>query len=168
MRSAGFINVLPFSTYHRGTRLTVADAPVPEPGREPAVAYRVASPRYYETMRIPVLEGQVFDQHDNAAGAPVAIVNRTLARRHLGSGSAIGRRIRIGRSTDAPWLTIVGVIGDVHHSELTQEPDPERHVPMAQAPAAMMMLAVRAEGRPEELTAAVRAEINAVDAAQPV
>ena len=168
VRSAGFVNVLPFSTYDRGTRLTVDGAPTPEPGREPAVSYRIASPRYYEAMRIPLVEGRSFDTRDSANGAPVALVNRTLARRYLAEGSALGRRVRLGASADAPWLTIVGVVGDVHHSQLTEDPDPEIHVPMAQAPAAMMMLAVRGEGRPEDLTRSVRAEIQAIDSTQAV
>ena len=52
-------------------------------------------------------------------------------------------------AAEAPWLTIVGVIGDVHHSALTDDPDPEVHVPLAQAPAAMMMLAVGVEDVPK-------------------
>ena len=62
VRSAGFVNVLPFSTYDRGTRLTVDGAPTPEPGREPSVSYRIASPRYYETLRIPHPRGAAVRQ----------------------------------------------------------------------------------------------------------
>ena len=57
----------------------------------------------------------------------------------------------------------MGIVGDVSHSQLTVAPDPEFYVPVAQAPPSMMMLAVRSDGRPESLTAAVRAAINAVD-----
>ncbi len=168
VRSAGFVNVLPFSTYDNGTRLTVDGAPAPEPGREPSVGYRIASPRYFETLRIPVLEGRSFDEGDRADGMPVALVNRTLARRFLGDGPAVGRRVRFGRSTEAPWFTIVGVVGDVRHSELSEAPGPEVYVPVTQDPAAMMMLAVRGDGRPGDLAGPVRAAIQGVDGAQPV
>lgn len=168
VRSAGFVNVLPFSTYDGGTRLTIDGAPTPEPGREPSVSYRIASPHYHAAMRIPLVEGRFFDSGDSAEGRPVALVNQALARRYLGGRSAVGRRVRLDAAADAPWLTIVGVIGDVHHSALTDDPDPEVYVPLAQAPNAMMMLAIRSETRPEDLIRAVRAEIQAIDPAQPV
>ena len=168
VRSAGFVNVLPFSTYDGGTRLMVDGAPTPEPGREPSASYRIASPHYHAAMRIPLVEGRFFDSGDSAEGRPVALVNQTLARRYLGRQSAVGRRVRLDSAADAPWLTIVGVIGDVHHSALTDDPDPEVYVPMAQAPMAMMMLAIRSDTRPEDLSRAVRAEIQAIDPAQPV
>jgi putative ABC transport system permease protein len=167
VRSAGFVNVLPFSTYDRGARLTVEGAPPPEPGRQPSVSYRVAGPGYLETLGIPVVEGRTFDGRDAPDGPPVALVNRALVRRYLGGEPSVGRRVRLGRE-DAPWATIVGVVGDVHHAQLTRTPDPEVYVPLAQAPPALLMLAVRTEGRPEEQAASVRAAIQAVDPAQPV
>ncbi len=168
VHSVGIVNVLPFSTYDRGTRMLVEGAPVAEPGREPSVSYRVASPGYVETLRIPLAEGRLFDTRDRADGMPVALVNRTLARRFLSAESPIGRRVRLGRAEDAPWIAIVGVIGDVHHSRLTEVPDPEIYVPLAQAAPAMMMLAVRTDARPEDLVGPVRAAIQTVDTAQPV
>ena len=168
VRSAGFVNLLPFSTYDGGTRLTIDGAPTPEPGREPSASYRIASPRYHATMRIPLIEGRFFDSRDSAEGEPVALVNQTLARRYLGGQSVVGRRVKLDNAADAPWRSIVGVIGDVHHSVLTDDPNPEVYLPMAQAPPAMMMLAIRSDTRPEDLSRAVRAEIQAIDPAQPV
>jgi putative ABC transport system permease protein len=168
VRSAGYVNVLPFSTYDRGTRLIVEGEPPPEPGREPSVSFRVASPRYLETLRIQLVEGRPLDRQDRADEAPVAVVNRALVRRLFGGQSPLGRRVRLGPSQDAPWTTIVGVVGDVHHWELSRAPDPEIYVPMSQTTPPMMMLAVRSDGRPEDLIRAVQAEIQAVDPGQPV
>jgi predicted permease len=168
VRSTGLVNVLPFSTYDGGTRLRIDGAPTPEPGREPSASFRIASPHYHTAMRIPLIEGRLFDSRDSADGQHVALVNQTLARRYLGGQSAVGRRIQLGSGADAPWLTIVGVIGDVHHSALTDDPDAEVYVPMAQAPVAMMMFAIRSDTRPEDLSRAVRAEVQAIDPALPV
>ncbi len=167
VRSVGIVNVLPFSTYDRGTRMVV-EGTAPEAGREPSVSYRVASSGYFEALRIPLVEGRSFDAGDRADGAPVALVNQTLARRFLGGAPPIGSRVRLGRDAEAPWVSIVGVVGDVHHSELTEAPDPELYVPLAQATPPMMMLAIRTETRPEDLALPVRAAIQALDAAQPV
>ncbi|HUG53270.1 MAG TPA: FtsX-like permease family protein, partial [Vicinamibacteria bacterium] len=165
--AAGFVNVLPFSTYDRGTRLIVQGAPPTEPGGEPDVSFRVASPGYLDALRLAVLEGRGFDARDYASGAPVALVNRTLARRFLG-GEGVGRNVRLGATPDAPWVTIVGVVGDVHHSSLTKAPDPEVYVPLGQSTPSMMMLAVRAGGHPGDVARAVREEILHIDPAQPV
>jgi putative ABC transport system permease protein len=165
--AAGLVNVLPFSTYNRGVRITIDGAPAPQPGREPSASLRIASARYPETMRIPIVSGRFFDARDTTDGAPVAVVNQTLARDYLGDGDAIGRRIRTGHA-EAPWLTIVGVIGDVRHSSLTVLPEPEVYVPMAQSAPAMMMLAARTSARAEDLTAPIRDAIRSIDPAQPV
>jgi predicted permease len=165
--SAGVVNVLPFSTYDDGTRIAVDGAPPPEPGREPTVSYRVASARYHEAMRIPLVEGRFFDSRDTPEGARVALVNRALADRHFGSTTPLGRRVRAG-GADSPWLTIIGVVGNVRHSTLADGPEPELYVPLAQAPAALMMLAARSAARAEDLTGPIRAAIHDVDAAQPV
>ena len=168
VRSAAFVNVLPFSTYDGGTRLTVEGIPTPEPGREPSASFRVASPRYHATLRIPLIEGRFFDNRDSEEGEPVVLVNQTLARRYLSGQSAVGRRVKLDNAADAPWRRIVGVIGDVHHSVLTDDPDPEVYLPMAQLPMAMMMLAVRSETGSEDLSRAVRTAIQAIDPALPV
>jgi putative ABC transport system permease protein len=169
VRSAGFVNVLPLSTYNRDTRYVVdLDAP-PEAGREPATDYRIVTDRYFEALEIPIVEGRRFDSRDRADGQMVAIVNRTLARRAFGDGTAIGRRIRIGRVTGkAPWLTVVGVLGDVRHAEVAGPPQPELYVPLAQASTGMMMLAARTTGNPDDVTDAVRRAIASIDPLQPV
>ena len=124
----------------------------PEPGREPSSSYRIASPRYYETMRIPhrrrATVRHARQRGRRAGGAGQPDVGAALPRRAVADRPARAA----GPRADAPWLTIVGVVGDVHHSQLTEAPDPEIHVPIAQAPPSMMMLAVRGDGRPEDLT----------------
>ena len=167
--AAGFVNVLPFSTYNRGTRYIADDGTPPELGREPAADYRIITDRYFAALGIPVLEGRPFDSRDRDATDRVAVLNRTLARRAFGDASPIGRRLRIGRSTSrSPWLTVVGVVGDVRHSEVAGLPEPELYVPVSQASTEMMMLAARTIGNPEEVADALQRAIAAVDPLQPV
>jgi predicted permease len=166
--AAGLVNVLPFSTYDRATRLTIEGTPTPEPGREPSAAFRVASIGYHEAMSIPLVEGRLFADADSPDGARVAVVNQLLVRRFFNGESPVGRRVRMGNAGDAPWVTIVGVIGDVRHSALNRDPQPEIYVPMSQSTPAMMMLAARTQLRPEDLTAPIRSAIQAIDPAQPV
>ena len=170
IESAGLVNVLPFSTYDRGTRFVVDGGDAPSRGDEPAASFRIASPGYFTTLGIPLHAGRLFDARDRAASERVALVNRRFVERYLGAGEPLGRRVRLA-TTDpsAPWITIVGVIGDVHHSQLTGPPDPELYLPLSQAAqTAMMMLAVRTDGDPEAFIPLVRAEILALDPLQPV
>jgi predicted permease len=168
VESAGFVNVLPFSTYYRGTVVVIDGMPRPEAGREGRTEFRIATPRYFETMQIPTVSGRVFSVRDRDGSQPVAVVNRAFVRQFLNNAEAVGRRVRIGTDSQAPWLTVVGTIGDVHHSALTQKPTPELYLPYAQSPISMMMLAVRTSGRPEDHIAAVRSRVLSVDPQQPV
>jgi len=169
VRSAGFVNVLPFSTYNRGTRYLVEGAPLPERGREAETDFRVVTPEYLATMEVPLLRGRGLDDHDRADGRPVALVNGVFAREAFGAADPIGRRVRLGRvDSTSPWLTVVGVIGDVRHTAIHSRPEPEIYVPLGQQDVSMMMLAARTAGDPAALTDAVKGALATVDATQPV
>ena len=120
-------------------------------------------------MGIPIAAGRAFDSRDREYTEPVAIVSQAFARRAFGTEDPVGKRVRLGRR-DSPirWLTVIGVAGDVHHSEIAERPQPTLYRPFAQAPVERMMLAARAVGGGEALTDAVRAAIGAVDPLQPV
>ena len=168
VRSAGFVNVLPFSGYNGERRYSIDGEPPPAPGQERAADYRVATPGYFTALGIPLGAGRTFDSRDRNTTALVAIVNRTLVRRAFGDRNPLGRRIRLGRGEPAPWRTIIGVVGDVRHSEIDEQPAPEIFVPFDQAPQAMMMLAARTAGDPEALTPSIVAALAGIDALQPV
>ena len=167
IESVGFVNALPFSTYDSGTRVEIDGVPTAH-GRDLFTAFRVISPGYFSTMSIPVARGRGFTADDRPDGRHVAAVNEAFVRRYI-DGDPVGRRVRVGtEETGEPWLTIVGVVGDVHHSQLTESPGPQLYVPLAQSAPPTMMLAVRAARPPEDLAPIIRAEIAAVDPGQPV
>ena len=164
---AAAVNVLPFSTYDRGTRVLVEGAPEPAPGEAARAAYRVTTPGYFDALGIPLRRGRDFDARDREGAPAVVIVNERLARRELGDVPAIGRRLRVGGPA-APWREIVGVVGDVRHWSLTTDPEAEAYVPLAQASESMMMLAVRTSGDPLAAAGAARAAVLELDAELPV
>jgi predicted permease len=95
--------------------------------------YRVASPEYFSSMKIPMRQGRAFDEHDKTDRPPVAIVNETLARRFWPNGGAIGARIQVDDNDTGPRpLEIVGVVGDVKHVSLEDNPTFDVYLPIAQ------------------------------------
>ena len=102
---------------------------------------RVVTPGYFETMGVPVVGGRSFDARDTAAAELRAtIVNQQAARRFWPELEPLGRRIRLMlRGGPGPWLTVVGVIGDVRHHGLDQAAEPEVYVPFSQASVSSMV-----------------------------
>src|SRR5258708_31460910 len=100
-------------------------------------------------MEVPLRRGRGFDDHDRGESNLVAIVNGVFAHQAFGADDPIGRRVRLGRvDSTTPWLTVVGVIGDVRHAAIDGRPRPEIYVPLAPHYGAQMELAARTPGRP--------------------
>jgi putative ABC transport system permease protein len=88
-----------------------------------------------------------------------------MARLYWPDEDPIGRRLRIIAS---PWLTVVGVVGDVHHSGLNSQPNPEMYLSHLQEPDGSLAVMVRAAGNPLSLAQAVREQVKALDKDQPL
>lgn len=172
-RSATFSNGLPF-TFASEDSFVVAGRPTPPPDEIPAgVSYHVA-PGYFETLGIPLIKGRYFDSRDHGHSRPVAIIDESLAQEHFPEQDPIGRMI----APDDEPLEIIGVVKHVRHYGLgNQAPvSAQFYVPFSQVSEdslqhllKRMQLAVRTD-QEDSLTlyAAVRAEILALDADQPV
>jgi putative ABC transport system permease protein len=168
VRAAGFVNVLPFSTYNRGGHFVVEGRPAPEPGREPSADFRIVTPDYLRAMQIRLVRGRALDAGDRADGRRVAMVNETLVRRIFPGEDPTLHQLRLGTGPSATIVAVVGVVADVQHEQLTGRPSPEIYVPQAQSPVDMMMLAARIQGEPDLLSKAIRAQIAVLDPGQPV
>ena len=96
-------------------------------------AFEAISPDYFRAIGIPVLAGRTFAEHDSGRSSRVAIINQTVGHRYFGDENPIGRHIKLGEVTsDAPWMTIVGVVGDVKHAGLDWDYLPEIYLPYQQ------------------------------------
>jgi putative ABC transport system permease protein len=90
-----------------------------------------------------------------------------MAQRFWPDADAIGRRVRIAAADD-PWLTVVGVSGDVIHDWFGRRNAPTLYRPYAQAPASRIAVLARTAGDPTASAASARAAVHAVDPEQPV
>ncbi|HEX6772502.1 MAG TPA: FtsX-like permease family protein, partial [Acidobacteriaceae bacterium] len=116
------------------------------------VATQVVSRNYLQTAELPLLAGRGFSATDTKDTQPVVLVSAALVKEYFPVGNAIGRRIKLGRPEDAsaPWLTIVGVVGDVKSASVFREmglvTNPVAYMPMAQHPREAATLLVRIPG----------------------
>jgi len=131
---------------------------------------RSASSRYFETLGIPVLAGRPFGSEDTATSHPVVLVNQTMAKHFWPTGTAVGKRLKLGGlDSKNPWLDVVGVVGDVKHWSLADVPSPQIYQPLAQWPQRSATLVLRtAVERPASVAQAVRQAVLAVDPNQPL
>ncbi|HEX8144777.1 MAG TPA: ABC transporter permease [Pyrinomonadaceae bacterium] len=158
--------MLPLSGQDAGRGFDI-EGYTPAPNERTNAAFSAVSPRYFQTMEIPVRMGREFNEQDTAAATGVIIVNETFARRYFPNADALGKRVKL-RGDDNPWLTIVGVVGDVKHTELTAEPRTQLYLSSLQSPFPFINVVVRTANDPASLAAAVRKEVWAVDKDQPV
>jgi putative ABC transport system permease protein len=134
-----------------------------------SVAYSTASPDYFASLGIPLLEGRSFSEADTASAPPVAIVNRAMAAQYWPNQNPLGQRLKIGSYNDKEtWKTIVGVVGDVHQHSLSEPPDPMFYAPYAQDPWTFMTVAVRTASPPSSAAAMVVRAIQSVDSEEAV
>ncbi len=87
------------------------------------------SPRYFETMRLPLLRGREFSRADLTDVAPVAIVNETLAQRLWPGSDAIGKRLRVVDSKES-WHDVIGVAHDAKYLFLSESPRAAYYAPL--------------------------------------
>ena len=145
-----------------------------------SVAHEWVAGRYFEAIGIPLQRGRYFTALDAAQAEPVVIINETLARRFWGTADPIGQRIAWGnRISHAPWMRVVGVVGDVKQGALNTETVPQTYTPWLQVPDGMvaenvvgimrsLRLAVRGDVEPGALAQTARARVRAIDPALPV
>jgi putative ABC transport system permease protein len=123
----------------------------------------------FAAIRTPLLAGRLLTSADGADAPPVAVVNETMARRFWPGESAVGRRFHTGdASSGAPWVEVVGVVGDMRRQGVELEPIAQVFRPYAQAPSRNMNLLVRSDVPAEALAALLRQRIAGLDRSVPL
>ena len=122
-RLPGVISAAPFHL-PPGTGTTGLSSPFQFEGQTPDESatnewanWDIATPRYFETMGIPIVRGRAFARTDTADSQRVAIVSESAAARYWPGAEPIGRRVRI--SPRFEWATVVGIAADLRYRELT-------------------------------------------------
>jgi putative ABC transport system permease protein len=159
------LNVLPYSGADWSTKFWKEGVPTTE--REALqVATRSATPSMFAALRIPLRSGRLFNATDRVGAPEVALVSESMAARHWPGDSALGKRFRT--RVDGPLITVVGVVGDVVQHWLVESLRPSIYRPLEQAPPSSLYFVVRTVADPVQLSAALRAAVQAEDRELPV
>jgi putative ABC transport system permease protein len=166
--SAGMVNRLPLAG---GSSMAVFefDSPRALDSTLSAVDMRMATPDYFSSIGIPVLEGRAFDARDTAQSTPVGVIDERIAKLMWPGESAIGKHYRVApRLAKTPWFEIVGVVGHIRHDALDVDARAQSYFPAAQMAQDRMALVVRAERNASALASSVVRAIHEIDPEQPV
>ena len=164
VQSAAVSSALPLNPIRFSPALPEGQPPVPLTER-PLFSIQTLTPGYATAMHIPLLAGRDFSDHDEQPPR-VLIVNQALAHRYWPNQNPIGKRIVVGRATEAS--EVVGVLGDIQNTTLATDIYPEIFIPFAQLPWASMNLLVRTAGDPHSYVAAIRRTVLTIDKDQPI
>ena len=148
-----------FGPFNRRFQIEGQPLAADDPGPEADI--RIVSPDYFQTIRLPLVSGRVFTEHDKDKALPVAVINQSMLRHRWGGEDPIGKRVTFDRG--ATWVTIVGVVGDVKQYGLGSESTDELYTPLEQNPGGGNLL-VRTTGEPMSMAALMREAVHDVDA----
>jgi putative ABC transport system permease protein len=186
VESVGATTNTPLGPAENWSGFAIEGRPEPPQGNQQQAAMRTVSDDYFRTMQIPLRKGRFFNSSDarvalplvrwfeqqpfperynEPQAAPAVIINETMARLYWPNEDPIGKRMRIVWS---PWITIVGVVGDVHHTGLNTPANPEMYLSQLQEPQDAMAVLARTTGDPLQLAAAAREQVKAMDKDLPV
>ena len=155
--AAGLSSSLPLATTGgMFTTLQVAGRPPPsDPSEAPRSAMRIASPGYFDVMRLPLRSGRLFTRLDGAGSPGVVVVNETFAREVFGGEPAVGQRLEFGGRGSSDPREVVGVVADIQYQGLTvAETGAEAYISVHQLEASPLFgfpqpfIAVRTTGDP--------------------
>ena len=164
VRGVAVSSGIPFGAgnYARHPMIT-SEASVLPPGTAVPIDWRSVSNGYFDTMRIPLLRGRVFNDADVKTSQLVMIVSQSTAQKFFGDADPIGKALRPSAKPEIAF-TIVGVVGDVRDQVLNQQTPTLYYAIPQRGSWPLMDVVVRADGSPEALLPSIRQRIAKMDA----
>ncbi|MGH9794081.1 MAG: ABC transporter permease [Candidatus Acidiferrales bacterium] len=168
VQSAGLARSVPYADNGSSTSFSVEGQPA-EAGEHRWADYQSVNEEHFKTMPIALLDGRYVNESDAADTQPVVVISKRMAERFWPGRSAIGQRIKLGtEQSDAPWLTVVGVVQDVKTHFFSREANLAVYRPYRQSASQIMQFALRVEGDPLSYAPAIRSLVTSVDADMPI
>jgi predicted permease len=159
--SAAMGDRVPLTGGNTPAPIAVSGRPLPPMSERPHANRHLVSPKYFQTLGIPIRAGRDFDERDSARVPHVVVVNETFARLHLPGEDPIGKTLITGMG-QLP-SQIVGVVADVRSTNLNTPPGPDYYLPALQRPETFTNILVKSRSAPIAMAAQVREALRSVD-----
>jgi putative ABC transport system permease protein len=172
--SAGYTTWVPLTNGGGASSIRLEGHPAPAPGHELIPNVRLISYGYIRTLGMKLVDGRLFDERDGMDTQPVALINQTMAKNYWPGENPIGKRFHKGDDPNRPWITVVGIVGDVHQVALDRPARPEMYISYLQQASfeanlfSPQYLTVRTSGDPMQMAELIRQQVWAVDKEQAV
>jgi putative ABC transport system permease protein len=136
----------------------------------PTAVITVATPAYFDTLRVPLTAGRLLAPTDRLDTPRVVVVNQAFVARYLSGVDPLGQRLRLGSADrQGPWATIVGIVADYRNSGVSQPPKPEIYMPVRQQTEwNQLFVLIRSNAVPAGLISGVRQTVSSLDPDQPI
>jgi putative ABC transport system permease protein len=163
---------LPFSGSDTTDNFIIEGRPAIAKEAEPLTGYRVVTPRYFQSMGIPLLAGRDFSETDTKQSPNVVVINDEFARRHFGLENPLGHRLKLQGQERDPLL-IVGVVGNSRNIGLDEQPTAVAYVPFLQDPLSKnytrsLTIVAQTKSDPGAIAGSLRAAVISMDQSLPV
>jgi putative ABC transport system permease protein len=168
VQSVGAVCAMPFIESNIDIQgiFRISGRPPAAPGEEPRASFNVATPGYFDAMRIPLIRGRHLADQDGPRSPGVAVISDALAARYWRDADPIGQRLAFRYGAQPLDVEIVGVVGATRHERLDEASRGEIIVPHAQAPTGSMTVVARTTLDPASLVEPAKAAIWAIDPLQ--
>ena len=167
IESAAMTYSLPMSTVALAWEPIVVEGYVPRDSQASIISnVRIVTPDYFRTLRVRLMNGRLFDEHDTKGGLETVIVDEALAERFWPGEDPIGKRLQ--RANSNSWRTVVGVVSDAKQYSAEKEPPITVYFPFEQYVARNMFLVIRTTSDPAAMVTSITREIHNLDPDMPV
>jgi len=169
IEAAGIVSTLPLTGTNRGAYMVSQSGAITQPEEAPVIWFRLTTPGYFSAMSIPLVKGRMIE--DPEIDGAVVLVNEAFATRFWPGEDPIGKQLGpafLRTGMERVWSTVIGVVGNVRHMNLTRGPDLELFIPYNDDPFPVMRVVVRTSLDGASVASVLAAAAAEADPAQAV
>jgi putative ABC transport system permease protein len=167
VEDVGMTTALPVGGSGGTIRFVVEGRPTAT-GQEDEADIITASPRYFSTLKVPLIKGRLFSATDQDGTPEVLVVNQAFVNKYFANEDPIGKRTRFTFNAKEPYRQIVGIVGNVAQDDLASPAPPVIYYPNDQGPSTYMTFMVRTANSPEAFVGTAQAALHEMDPQLPL
>jgi putative ABC transport system permease protein len=151
-----------------GTAISFLDRPPVPPGQAPGIGIHTVTPSWFQTMKVPLLQGRLFTEADRAGTPRVLLISESAAKKFWPHEDPIGKRVAVYQGGYDAGAEVIGVVGDVRYKTIDSLPDPDVYGSYFQSPRFRMMVFLRTASDPAALAGPARSVLQELMPAVPI